>query len=109
MRKAIFLFISFLFTRALVFAQQTITGKVVDTNGLPLAGVSVKSKKTGKGVETASDGTLRLQASAGEMLEISSVGYIDQTIAASTGGIMNVTMALSISELNQVVLVGTRR
>ncbi len=88
-------------------AQQTVTGKVTDPNGVPLAGVSVKSKKTGKGIMTASDGTFRLNISSDDKLEISSVGFISQTVPATDTNI-NIILAESVAEL-QVVLVGTRR
>lgn len=107
MRKAfLFLIASFFFSLA-VWAQQTVSGKILDANGLPLAGVSVKSKKTGKVAITGSDGSFTLQAAADDQLEISSVGYVTQTVTAK--GTVNVTLAQAVEELSQVVLVGTRR
>lgn len=107
MRKTLFLLISFLFIAGIAMAQQTVTGKVTDPNGMPLAGVSVKSKKTGKGTVTANDGTFRLSVSADDELEITSVGYEPQTVAAGSGEI-KVVLAQATEELRQVVLVGTR-
>lgn len=108
MRKALLLCISVLFIGLAAIAQQVVAGKITDANGLPLAGVSVKSKKIGKGVVTAADGTFKLSIPANDELVITSVGYIPQTIAAS-GTELSIVLALSIEELNQVVLVGTRR
>ena len=89
-------------------SQQTISGKITDANGIPLAGVSIKSKKTGKGTVTAADGSFRLTVSADDELEITSVGYVTQTVSAASP-VINLTLAQSIEELGQVVLVGTRR
>jgi iron complex outermembrane receptor protein len=108
MRKILLLTLAFIFAGLTCFAQQTISGKIVDANGVPLAGVNVKSKKTGKSTQTAADGTFKLAVGADDQLEISSVGYSTQTVAA-TGGTVNVTLETAITELNQVVLVGTRR
>lgn len=108
MRKALLLLVAFLCIGLVSFAQQMVTGKIVDANGLPLAGVSVKSKKIGKGTVTGPDGSFRISLSADDQLVISSVGYISQTLATSTSE-MTITLALSVEELNQVVLVGTRR
>jgi iron complex outermembrane receptor protein len=108
MRKALFLFVSFLFIGIIAISQQTITGKIVDGNGLPLAGVSVKSKKTGKVAISNSDGSFSLQTSSDDQLVVSSVGYLPQTISPGSGEI-KVTLVQSIEELGQVVLVGTRR
>jgi iron complex outermembrane receptor protein len=107
MRKIIFLLIPFLFTTVFAFAQQTVTGKITDANGIPLAGVSVKSKKTGKGTVTTNDGSFRLSVSADDVLEITSVGYEPQTVTAGTGEI-KIVLVQATEELGQVVLVGTR-
>ena len=108
MRKTLLLFISFLFFGTVLFAQKVITGKVTDTNGLPLAGVSVKSKKTGKGIITSADGTYRLSVPENDELEITMVGYLGQTIKTDGSGSMDVKLVLDNIELGQVVLVGTR-
>ena len=89
-------------------AQQTVSGKITDPNGIPLAGITVKSKKTGKGTVTAADGSFRLSVSADDQLEITSIGYVTQTISAAST-VINITLTQSIEELSQVVLVGTRR
>lgn len=108
MRKALLLLLPLLFIATIAFGQKTVTGKVTDDNGLPLAGVSVKSKKTGKGTITASDGTYRITINADDELEFSFVGYTTQT--SSTGaGEVNITLKLGDKGLTEVVLVGTRR
>ncbi|MDZ4795588.1 MAG: TonB-dependent receptor [Bacteroidota bacterium] len=108
MRKFFFLLSSFLLLGMMAGAQQTISGKVSDSNGLPLAGVTVKSKKTGKGTESAADGSFRLSVLADDQLVISSVGYKTQTIRASNPTIA-IVLEQAIEELSQVVLVGSRR
>ncbi|MGH2553292.1 MAG: TonB-dependent receptor domain-containing protein, partial [Chitinophagaceae bacterium] len=107
MRKPLFLLISLLFLSIFVFAQQTVTGVVTDANGTPLVGVSIKLKKTGKGTVTGNDGRFQLSVSAGDELEITSVGYEPQTVTAGTGEI-KVMMVQVTEELGQVVLVGSR-
>ena len=64
-------------------AQQPVTGKVTDANGLPVAGVSVKSKKTGKMALTGADGTFSLTVNSDDEIEISSIGFVQQTIKAN--------------------------
>ncbi len=108
MRKLLLLLSACLFTAFAVLAQVTITGKVTDANGTALAGMTVKSKKTGKGTVTATDGSFRISASPGEELEISGVGFAPITITA-TAAEMTISMTQTIEELIQVVLVGTRR
>lgn len=108
MRKPLLLICAFVFLLGDVFAQQSITGKISDSNGLPLAGVSVKSKKTGKGAVTNASGVFRLQAGNDEELEITMVGYEPQTIKVGTQTDLNITLIQSITELSQIVMVGTR-
>ncbi len=107
MRKLFLLLFSLIFITETVYAQRTVSGKVVDSNGLPLAGVSIKSKKNRKGVITAPDGSFRLQAEADDEIEISFVGYMPTTVSANSTEI-NVTMAQLTTELTQVVMIGTR-
>jgi iron complex outermembrane receptor protein len=108
MKKAFYLSVCFLFIGITVWAQQVVTGKIVDNNNIPLAGVSIKSKKTGKGIVSAQDGTFRLQVSSDDQLEISYVGYITQQVSVNGNNVINVTLLPSTVELSQIVLIGTR-
>ena len=57
--------------------------------GNPVADASVKVKSTGKGAATNASGTASIQATAGDVLEVSSIGYASQevTLSAQTIGI----------------------
>src|SRR5262249_4477116 len=57
-----------------------ITGTVRDENGNPLASVSVLVKGTSRGTTTGTDGTFTIDAVAGDILELSIVGYKKQTV-----------------------------
>ncbi|MBM3414673.1 MAG: TonB-dependent receptor, partial [Bacteroidetes bacterium] len=109
MKKAFMLCLIILFAGFVALAQQTINGKVTDPNGLPLAGISILSKKTGKGTQTAADGTFRLQVAADDELQITGIGYVPQTISTGSNTVINIPLSQSVEELGQVVLVGTRR
>lgn len=108
MRKALLLFFLSFFSGLTLLAQQTVTGKITDANGLPIAGVSVKATKSGKLALTGADGSFSLTLPGEDELEISSVGYVKQTVKTGSGPV-NITLAQSIEELGQVVLVGSRR
>ena len=82
MRNQFLLLITGLFFFTLTtFAQQTITGKITDNNGAPLAGVSVKVKGTTRGVATNSAGTFSIQATSADVLEITIIGYKKQSVS----------------------------
>lgn len=109
MRKVFMLCIIFFSITVSVIAQQTVTGKVTDSNGLPLAGVSVKSKKTGKITTTGNDGSFTLSAGNDDELEVTMVGYLNQSLKLTGSGPLNLTLAQDDKALTEVVLVGTRR
>jgi iron complex outermembrane recepter protein len=107
MKKPLLLIITFFLLIIQSEAQQTVSGKVSDSNGLPLAGVSVRATKSKKGIITSSGGTFTLQVPANETsLEISMIGYTSQVVAA--GQDLHIIMIESATELTQVVMVGTR-
>jgi iron complex outermembrane recepter protein len=107
MKKLTLLAIMLVFISSMVNAQRMVNGKVTDASGVPLAGVNITSKKTGKGTSTATDGSFHLSVSADDKLEISFVGYTTQTVNAGAADLLVVLQSAS-EELTQVVMVGTR-
>ena len=108
MRKLILLSLACLFLCTSLLAQQLITGRITDNKGAPLADVSIKSKKTGRGSVTSSDGSFRLQVAADDELDISMIGFARQTVSTSGKTDLTITLEQSDVDLAQVVLVGTR-
>jgi TonB-linked SusC/RagA family outer membrane protein len=91
------------------FAQttRTITGKVADEKGNPIAGASVVVKGSAKGTSTDSSGNFSLQAPAtAKQLVITNVGYASQTIPIGTGTNLSVIITAEGTSLNDVVVVG---
>lgn len=89
------------------FAQQrTITGRVTDNTGAPVAGATVTVKGTNIATSTGSDGTYKLNVpeNAGTLV-ISAVGY-GNTEAAISGSTVDVGLTATQSNLNEVVVVG---
>lgn len=107
--KKFILLQTFLFCSYLLFAQQTYTLKITDSNtGAPLSSVSAKIKSTKKGISAAADGIVKIQANANDVLEISSVGYITQSIVLKNETTIPVAMQASLVELGDVAVLGTR-
>src|SRR5437764_1047604 len=81
MRKVLTLFTVLMFSTMLALAQSTITGKVTDDKGSPVAGASVKVRGTTTGTTTGSDGTFTLSSKTNNpTLEISGVGLTLKTV-----------------------------
>ncbi len=86
--------------------QQTITGTVTDSDGVLLPGASVMVQGTSIGTTTDFDGNFSIDASAGEVLEVSYVGFETQTIMVSQQTNYNIQLAANTSELDEVLVVG---
>ena len=88
------------------FAQtRTVSGKVSDANGEPLAGVAVMIKGTKSGAQTDFDGNYTIQASNSQVLVFSYLGMKTQEIVVSSSTI-NVKMQEDAKQLDDVVVVG---
>ncbi len=105
MRKAAMLLLAVIGFTAFAKAQ-TVTGTVTDSKGDPVAGISVTVKGTTKGTSTNAQGVFTISGVAnGATLVFSGSGFTSQEVKV-TGGTVNATMASSISNLNEVVVIG---
>lgn len=89
-----------------VFAQQSISGKVTDENGAPLPGATVLVKGTNNGTTTDFDGNFVIEAGINAVLQVSYLGYSQKEI--SLNGQSNITVQLDpdATQLDDVVVVG---
>lgn len=84
-------------------AQQTVTGIVTDANG-PVPGVTVSIQGTNRGTQTDVDGRYSIQATAGETMQFSIIGYKAHTIVVGTSTSVNVMLEEDASQLDEVVV-----
>lgn len=83
----------------------TVTGKVLDSAGLPLPGVAVMIPGTTQGTITDTDGGFNLDAADGASIEFSCLGYVTSTIKAdSRSGPVTVTLQEDNETLEGVVV-----
>ncbi|HVS96416.1 MAG TPA: SusC/RagA family TonB-linked outer membrane protein [Puia sp.] len=86
--------------------QRLISGKVSDSTGAPISGVTITPQGAAGGTTTGSDGTFHLSVSSGtRFLIISSVGYATQRVPVS-GATIQVTLASASSLQTEVVVIG---
>jgi len=91
------------------FAQEkTITG-IVSEQGLPLPGVTVSVKRTSRAVQTDFDGKYSIQASKGETLIFSYIGYTPKNVIVSDKTTINIELETESTQLAEVVTVGYSR
>ena len=91
----------------LVFAQEkTITGTVVDGDGLPLPGVNVIEKGTSNGVQTDFDGNYQISVDSDGILTFSYVGFETREVPVSGRDKIDLTLTVDASQLDEVVVTG---
>ncbi len=92
------------------FGQSTavITGKVLSSDDQqPLPGATVLVKGTNRATITGMDGDFSIQASSGEILVISFIGFTESEVAIQSGQTLyEIQLALSTADLSEVVVVG---
>ena len=95
-----------LLAQGVAFAQKTVTGGVTDSEGQPLAGVTVMIQGTQTGTITDADGSWSLRVPEGAVLEFSSLGLTTVTRTYKGENRINVTLQEDALYLDDVVVVG---
>ena len=88
----------------MMYAQQDITGTVVDVSGEGVIGATVMEKGTSNGTVTDFDGNFKLKVKAGTTLVFSYIGYLTQEVAAKDG--MKITLQDDALAIEEVVVTG---
>ena len=88
----------------IMYAQQTITGSVIDKTGETVIGATVMEKGTSNGTITDFDGNFTLKVEAGKTLVFSYIGFLTQELPAKDG--MKVTLQDDALSLEEVVVTG---
>ncbi|WP_111709436.1 SusC/RagA family TonB-linked outer membrane protein [Lutibacter citreus] len=102
-----FFSVIFLFP-VLMFAQQTITGKVTETTaGTRLPGVGIIIKGTTTGTSTDFDGNYKIEnVKTGDILVFSYIGFKSQEISVGNSNIIDVILEESAEALEEVIVIG---
>jgi len=103
-KNNLFLAFFLLFATASI-AQDVATGRVILSDGTPLAGANVIVKKTKEGTKTDANGNYSLPAPKNSVLVISYVGYVPVEVTNSGEPISSTLKTIS-SDLGEVVVVG---
>lgn len=93
-----------------VYAQTgtlEVRGKVTDSKGISLPGVSVKIVGTNTGTVADADGQYRITANSGSTLQFSFIGFQTQSVVIGSQSVINITLVDEANkQLNEVVVVG---
>jgi iron complex outermembrane receptor protein len=110
MRKTLLLLTAqFLFMLQILAQTKTITGTVTGPAGEPLAGASITVKNNGRGTVADVNGAFAIAVADNDVLQVSSSGYSAVEVPVEGRSTITITLQQASGELQQVVLVGTRR
>ncbi|HWB92930.1 MAG TPA: TonB-dependent receptor [Puia sp.] len=85
-------------------AQNSITGRIVDDKGQPVAGAAVMVKGTSKGITSNAEGFFTLHASPGATLVIRSIGYQSREVVVQSEKMLSITLKAVATELDEVTV-----
>ncbi|MGB4844810.1 MAG: TonB-dependent receptor [Ferruginibacter sp.] len=101
-----FLTVLFFIPFTLLAQNKTVTGKVVDESGNPVAGVNIVAKGTKKGTQTDKNGNFSITVSGTTDLIFTSVGYAAQTLSTGNSEMLSVKMQKDVITQEDVVVIG---
>jgi iron complex outermembrane recepter protein len=107
-QKIMSIVVGLMFLARFTYAQQ-ISGKVTSQNGEPLPGASITVKNTTIGNVTKTDGTYSIEASAGNVLVFTFIGYNKQEVTAGSSKVVNVSLSEDAGSLSEVVVTAQKR
>lgn len=82
-----------------------VTGLVRGTDGAPIADINIVVKSTKRGTTTNASGNFSVEASTGDTLVVSGVGYKTQEIRVIGTAAISVVLETESSELDKIVVV----
>jgi TonB-linked SusC/RagA family outer membrane protein len=97
----------FVLCSQLLAQNRTVTGKITNASGAPVANASVTVKGTNIGTTTTPEGTFSLSVpSTASILVVSSIGFQDQEVRIGSGNSVDVTLGIREQAMDEVVVTG---
>ncbi|MBC7507153.1 MAG: TonB-dependent receptor plug domain-containing protein, partial [Ferruginibacter sp.] len=100
-----YLVVFFSLCSSLLFAQQSITGKVTAADK-PVAGATVQVKGSKTTTQTDENGVFTINAASNASLLITSVGFVTQEISINGRSSLSVVLLASLQDMGEVVVIG---
>ena len=87
--------------------NRAVSGTVVDASGAPVIGAAVVVVGNSSiGAVTDVDGTFRLNVPAGASINVSCIGYADQTFSTANQSVFNIVLQEDTEFLDETVVIG---
>tara|TARA_R110002049_G_scaffold277220_1_gene455689 strand:- start:20751 stop:23807 length:3057 start_codon:yes stop_codon:yes gene_type:complete len=84
--------------------QSNVSGAIKDASGLPLSGIHVTIQGTNRGVVSDFDGSYTIQVHPNDILIVTALGFVTQTIPVNNTSEINIQMQTDITQLDTVTL-----
>ena len=88
------------------FAQNRITGKVVDENNDPVVGAFVLIVGKSTGTSTDAQGRYAITATQGETLRFTCLGYTEKEVKVTSSNVLDVVLPTNMIQLEEAVAIG---
>jgi TonB-linked SusC/RagA family outer membrane protein len=88
------------------WAQQKVSGKIIDAHGVPLAGVTVAIKGSVAATQSDANGDYSIPAKKGNILIFTFTGFEKKEIKIEKEFTINQTMSVLVNNLDEVVVTG---
>ncbi len=83
-----------------------VSGTIIDSDKVPLGGVTITIEGTSKGVVSDFDGNYKIVVTVGDVLKLSYIGLKTALIPIEKLGVLDVTMQEDVESLDAVVVTG---
>lgn len=90
----------------LAWAQQPISGTVLDDQGLSIPGANIFNQKSKVSAVSDIDGKFTIQATVGDKLLVTSIGMTNQEVEVTSTASITIKMSANSQELEELVMVG---
>ena len=88
----------------LLAQEKTVTGRVLNENNQPMAGVTVKVRGSNKVAQTDANGAFSITVKKGETLEFSHVGYTETSAKVGDANSVSINLKPSDTTMGEVVV-----
>lgn len=89
-----------------VAQQKKVSGRVTDIDNQPIQGATVTVKNSTRTTLTGESGEFSVEASTGEVLSISFVGFLSKEVRVGDGANINVVLSSNPASMDEVVVIG---
>lgn len=94
------------FSTTVMAQEQSVTGRVTDSQGTPLPGVNIVLKGRATGTNTDANGNYKLNVPGTGTLIVSFIGFTTQEVAIGNRSVIDVQLVDSNQQLEEVIVTG---